>query len=338
MLKNLRIVVLNYCMDSSHPSLGHQISVVNKLAENFAFVEVLTTTYSGEQTPSNVNIKVVPWESKRPIYNGFNLFRTFLKICLNSKPDFVFSHMAPLNSLVIAPITRALKIPHSLWYAHAHKPTLLRLAVASVNTVISSTKGSFPFETSKLILIGQGVDATLFTKQDDRAKSTYDFIYAGRMNSSKNVKQIVTTLEELKSSFPEITLTLVGNGSASFLTESNSDWLIAKESVARENLPFEMSQHGVFIHAFIGSLDKVLVEAAMLKMPIISTNPEFLREFVTFAPSNSQDDLESQIRNFYSQDAKQITQLVQFNYDNSITNHELSGWINRLTKAITLLR
>jgi glycosyltransferase involved in cell wall biosynthesis len=321
-------------MDSGHPSLGHQFSVVTKLAKNFAFVEVLTTSYSGEVLPSNVMVTTVPWKSRHPFFNAFQLWFAFLKVCLKRTPNFVFSHMAPLNSIAVAPLTNLCRIPHTLWYAHAHNPKMLRLAVLLVNVVVSSTKGSFPFKTPKLLLIGQGVDAEIFARPKNSNESKFDFFYAGRMDSSKNIELIVRSLTQFKSNFPEIKLTLIGNGSSCFVSDLNRSWIEAKESIKRDQLPAEFVKHGTFIHAFIGSLDKVLIEAAMMKRPIISINPEYLREFESFSTSGLETDLDSQLRNYFNLDSERISQVVVKNYSISTSKHELTGWVTRLTKTI----
>jgi glycosyltransferase involved in cell wall biosynthesis len=323
-------------MDSAHPSLGHQFSVVSQLATNFSSVEVLTTSYSGEALPSNVRVTIIPWKPGSPIKNASILWLTFLKVCIARKPNFVFSHMAPLSSIVVGSLTRLFRIPHTLWYAHAHNPRALRLAVSLVDLVFSSTKGSFPFKTSKLLLIGQGVDSSLFAKFDQSMVPRFSFIYAGRMDSSKNVKLIVSTLTDFKNYFPEIKLTLIWNGSLRFVNEANSNWVVAKESVNRVHLPDEFRKHGTFIHAFIGSLDKVLVEAAMSRLPIISINPEFLREFVTFSPSAGETALQNQLSNYFVMDSSSINQVILKNFEIATNHHELSGWVSRLTNAIKL--
>ncbi len=334
LLNKCSLVVLNYCMDSTHPSLGHQFSVVTQLASNFSSVEVLTTSYSGESLPSNVRVTTIPWKPGNPFRNASRLWLAFLNICLTRRPNFVFSHMAPLSSIAVASLTRLYRIPHTLWYAHAHKPRSLRLAVSSVDVVVSSTIGSFPIKTPKLLLIGQGVDSRLFAKSEISNASRFDLVYAGRMDSSKNVALIVSKLTEFKTLFPEISLTLIGNGSSIFVDDTNRDWVQAKESVNRNNLPEEFSKQGTFIHAFIGSLDKVLVEAAMMRLPIISINPEFLREFETFSPSDFETSLDYQLNNYFVQNSEDINRVVFKNLEIAQTYHELSGWVSRLTNAI----
>jgi glycosyltransferase involved in cell wall biosynthesis len=336
LLNKCSLVVLNHCMDSGHPSLGHQFSVVTQLAKNFSSVEVLTTSYSGESLPSNVSVTTIPWKPGKPFHNARRLWLAFLKVCMTRKPNFVFSHMSPLSSIAVASLARLCRIPHILWYAHAHRPRSLQLAVSLVDAVVSSTTGSFPLKTSKLLLIGQGVDARLFTKPDTSLASRFDMVYAGRMDSSKNVMLIVSKLAELKTRFPDIRLTLIGNGSSIFVNDTNRDWVTAKESVRRDNLPEQLSKHGTFIHAFIGSLDKVLVEAAMMQLPIISINPEFLREFETFSPSDFETSLDHQLSNYFVQNSANINQVVLNNLEIAKNNHELSRWVSRLTNAIKL--
>ena len=325
-------------MDSSHPSLGHQFSVACNLANHFESISVLTTHYAGESCPSNVEITVIPWKAGKSIFNAVSLLTIGSRILLNYRPDYVFSHMAPLNSIVLGPITRLLRIRHCLWYAHAHNPKLLRIAVAFVNAVISSTRGSFPIKSDKLKLIGQGVDSKLFRRLNMDRSSKFDFTYAGRMDTSKNVHLIIDTLDSLRLEFPEIRLTLIGNESEEFVNESNDIWITAKRSIKRDVLPSELDTHGAFIHAFIGSLDKVLVEAVMMELPVISINPEFMNEFLVFSDTESNQSLYSQARNYMLQDSKSVDKVVNENLQRALKHHELQGWINRLVNVITTIK
>ena len=242
--------------------------------------------------------------------------------------------MTPLHSIVVSPIARIFRIQHTLWYAHAQKPILLNLAVKVVDRVVSSTRGSFPIKTRKLTLLGQGVDSRVFSNESENNNSRFKLIYAGRMDKSKNVEQIVDTLSQLKSLFPLITLTLIGNGSIKFLNESNPGWLVARESISRNLLPVEFKKHGTLIHAFIGSLDKVLVEAVFTKMPVVSSNHEFCEEFETYAPIKDRIDLESQLRNYFSLEDYAIQKIVEQNYKIAINRHELTHWITKLVRVI----
>ena len=334
MLRSSELLVLNYTMDSSHPSLGHQFSVVTHLANYFQNISVLTTQYSGEPCPPNIEITVVPWKQRSPVQNAIQLFLVGSRTFFAFRPNYVFSHMAPLQSIVIGPLTRLFRVRHSLWYAHAHNPRLLRTAVTLVDTVISSTKGSFPFDSKKLHLIGQGVDSRLFTKPKEVSNSKFDFIYAGRMDTSKNVELIIHTLEKLKSDFPEIKLTLVGNSSNSYITKSNRTWVTSLNSLKREDLPNEFGKHGAFVHAFLGSLDKVLVEAVMMQMPVLSINPEFKREFLVYGSDGTDQSLSAQVRNYLLQDSESVEKLVAANLEHALGQHELAGWITRLINSI----
>jgi glycosyltransferase involved in cell wall biosynthesis len=336
-LKNdCSLVVLNYCMDSSHPSLAHQISIVIRLASKFDHVIVITTSYSGEELPDNVHVKKISWRSRSHLRNAFNLFLEFLKVYWKWRPNYTFSHMAPLSSIVVAPLTRLFKIPHALWYAHAQKTKLLILAVSLVDVVLSSTRGSFPLETRKLTLIGQGVDSSIFARQSHAKVSKFNFLYAGRMDASKNIESIVNVLAKLKSKYPEICLTLIGNGSSLIAKSFKKEWISTKDSVKHNLLPREFEKHGTFIHAFIGSLDKVLVEAVMMKVPVISTNPEFISGFHSYSASMTDTCLESQINHYLHLDDRALNLIVERNYQIAINYHEMGKWIERLSRTIVM--
>jgi hypothetical protein len=106
---------------------------------------------------------------------------------------------------------------------------------------------------------------------------------------------IVDSVKTLKNSFVDIELTITGSPSskaseswANSLREFYSEdvslgWLNFVSSIPRNLIPTTMERHGCFIHAYEGSLDKTIIEATMLKVPVVTVNPEYCKVFGTWS-------------------------------------------------------
>ena len=333
-MKN-NLIVINYVMDPSHPALAHQFDTVVKLSRNFEKITVLTTKYNGDLVPENVSILVVKWKQGHNFKNIIALNRKFLQIRNLTNYIHVFFHMTPNHSLALLLTLKMLRKKNILWYAHAFRPAGLAFLVKHVDSIVTSTSGSFPISSNKVNYIGQGIDLEIFNLNPKKIRfnhSKRNFVYAGRMDKSKGVQEIIDLLREIRQNY-DIELTLIGNNSEHFKLSEGLNWIHAMPSVPRKDLPNELIKHDVFIHNFIGSLDKVLIENAMLRMPIITSNLEFANSFELFS-KNSSKNLLDQIVGYLESDFSSINTVLEKNYQNALQNHNLSAWINKLTAVI----
>jgi hypothetical protein len=73
--------------------------------------------------------------------------------------------MAPLFAALFAPIAKPRGIPTLLWwFAHTSVTPTLRLAHAMVDGCVTPTRGSFPLPSSKLAIVGHGIDTSIVAR------------------------------------------------------------------------------------------------------------------------------------------------------------------------------
>jgi glycosyltransferase involved in cell wall biosynthesis len=245
--------------------------------------------------------------------------------------------MGPIHAAVVSPFSGLLRIPHVLWYAHAAKPKSLLIARMFVSVIASSTSGSCPISGKKVRFIGQGVDCEVFGRRQFRPGYTYRFVYAGRMSQSKNIPLIINELKKARVKHPEITLHLIGNQSELYVNNGNSTWVSAMPALPRENLSSELEKYDVFIHAFVGSLDKVLVEATLKGLPVVTINGEYQKEFLHW-DTNLCLTLETELQAFLNANWKSVANHVDSNYEIAIRKHELNGWTDRLCSLLAIAK
>ncbi len=341
---NSHLLILNYVMDKEHPALSHQVDVVEGLSRNFATVTVLTgaTTYS----PKFENITVISsnWVQGKNLHNILKFYYCFFLLIRRKKFSSVFSHMTLVQSALVAPILRVLQIKHHVWYAHAAKTFFLSWTYFWANSIITSTRGSCPLQGDKIIYLGQSVDPNQFPERDSLGFPLTKCVHIGRMDRSKNLGEIISTVAALRLEFPLLTLKLVGNpstpDSVDYVTDLKSfwkkelenGWLTFEQAIPRAQVPDKLIQNDIFVHAFSGSLDKSLVEATLTGMPVVTINQEYINEFGAW--KDSSDSLNSELRALLENPHGEVRREVHSRVLIGVNNHSFKNWISRLTSIL----
>ncbi len=338
-----RLFIINHCLDFDDPILSHQASTVLELAKHFHLVTVLTGRLGNFAAPPNVQIISTEWNPGSGLRNGFSTLRLGILNLIKLRPDVVFTHMADLQAALLAPAIRFLRIRHVFWYAHAHNSKFLKCASLFVNVLVSSTQGSMPIKSRKVCLIGQSIDTSLFKFSRVNVKKSGRYLHVGRIDSSKQIGLICEAYLEVFSDENESSLTFIGSSSnpksKSYQQQIYSQYEDAISvgkinflaAVPRKSLPEVYSSYDVFIHAFIGSLDKTLLEATAVGLPVVTINPEYGSEFGMWSPGDSRSPtLQEELAAFLRFDADEIFREV--NRRKLIINqfHSQDLWISKL--------
>ena len=332
-------------MDRQDPLLSHQYEAVSALATKFEKVKVITGRVGVIESNPKVDIINTNWTAGRPVANLLNLyFKSFQAIVKN---DFqsVFFHMTDLQAALISPFIWLRRKRQYLWYAHTYKSKYLTFASLWVSKVVTSTPGSCPLPGSKVIAIGQAIDEKKFTPVPFEELHLNKLIHIGRFDKSKNIDQLIEAAREIRKIQSGTTLTLVGTPAnaeskawaSRLISVSREDtqngWLSFKAAIPREDFRREIQQNGCFFHGYTGSLDKTLVESTMLRVPVITINPEYVSIFGTW--SNSQNF--ALVSEYFAMRALSVSEL-EAELDKRLaiarSEHSLSHWIDELASLL----
>ena len=338
------LVVINYSMDVDSQVFSHQIDIVNKLSSNFGTVTAITNFSSKNcQVSSNVTIKNINWEESSKMLAVCRLFKYFFEIVRKNRNIIVFSHMTEVHSALLAPITFFLRIPHVLWYAHKSNSLALRWANFWVDSVLTSTPGSFPFKSRKLQIIGQMIDHKLFKFNHNPRKSLVKFVHVGRVDPSKNIEAICDFFININH-LGKFTLTFFGTAS-SFKYKYYEDYVKNKYlnrndiffdgPISRQEVPSRLSAYDLFVHSYNGSLDKSVVEATLLGLPVITTNEEYLRTFGSWsgkflASISLNEEYFSLVELAPEKRKKILIERKEF----AVLNHSFDSWHSHLIRVL----
>ena len=343
--KNEALLVLNYVMDPNHYALAHQVEIVEALSRKFSKVVVITGNSKWQSNNPNLVILSTNWMEGKNYRNIRNFYRVFALAVSEFRFTSVFSHMTVVQSGIIAPYFRLKKIKHVLWYAHAADGFLLRWASFWVNLILTSTEGSCPIRSHKVRYLGQSIKVENFLEKHKPAHYQFKkFVHIGRMDKSKNIGMLIETVNEFRKEHSEMTLSLIGNSSNSenkkyiaglknkWEKSIQEGWLIFSEAIPRANVPMTLQDNDVFIHAFVGSLDKSLLEATLAMLPVVTINKEYHQQIGSW--SKQPWDLDSELNALFDLGDYEIQNQLELRRKLAIENHSFTNWINKLSSLL----
>jgi hypothetical protein len=114
-----------------------------------------------------------------------------------------------------------------------------------------------------------------------------------------------------------------------FKADLDEGWLQVRGSIKRIDLPSELGNFDVFLHAYAGSLDKTLIEATLSGLPVVTINEEYLKEFGRW---NKVGDfsLRSEILFLDSITLEELNVELSRRFQIAQKRHSLDGWIGSL--------
>jgi glycosyltransferase involved in cell wall biosynthesis len=252
------------------------------------------------------------------------------------------------QSLVILPFTKIFKIKHFVWYAHKSKNRLLELSYKFFDGILTSTLDSCPIKSTKVYPIGQTINRSKFPVRKSINYPVRKLVHIGRFDPIKKIEVIISSVSELRKNYPQLTLSIIGSASGvenqiyedrvklDAINYINEGWLTFSPGVVREKIPQLLSDHDCFIHACDAAIDKVILEATISKLPVITINQEYLKEFGSWQSSAGVSSLkmEGELKAAINFSEADLIKEVERRYLLAIEKHELSGWVDRVLKVL----
>jgi glycosyltransferase involved in cell wall biosynthesis len=339
------LVVVNYVMDAQDSLLSHQLEAVRSLANNFNLVTVITGRIGRIEVPDNVRVISSEWIKGQRIRNILRLLKKSLPIIARGNFTSVFFHMTDLQCAVLSPFIRLRHKKQCLWYAHTTNSFYLKWSSKWVNFIVTSTPGSCPATGPKVFAIGQAIDSNFFAEIPLAKLDLNKLIHIGRFDKSKNIELLIEEAGKLRQEFEYISLTIVGSPANQESTnwsqdlmqhhsqEISNQWLKFSKSIPRDHFPKKMAENGCFFHAYIGSLDKTLVESTMLRVPVVTVNPEYISYFGRWSSAGGVN-LVDEYRALRSLSFQEIDKELIRRRTIAMSNHSLVNWTSQLTQLL----
>jgi glycosyltransferase involved in cell wall biosynthesis len=289
----MNLLIFNLAMDADHSVLGHTTAWTNALARRCAHVSVITMFAGRLAVEPNVTVhslgKERGWSEPRRLMRFYALVRSVLR---ERRIDACFAHMAPLFTILFAPVAKRARIPILLWYAHSSVTPTLRLAHAAADRCVTSTREGFRLRSDKLFTVGQGVDVERF-RPPERKDASYDrsVVSVGRLSPVKRIDEMLRAVAVLRAEHGlDVHLHLFGAPLPFITKDQRYESRLRQLAVELElnglvtfegTLPFDQvpaayHRGGLFLNlSETGSLDKAILEGMASGCIPISRNSSF---------------------------------------------------------------
>ncbi len=183
----MRLLVLNMAMDLANPAHEFIAAWVRALAERVERVEVITMLTGPVDAPGNVRIHSLGkerglGEPRRAV----EFYRHLARLLREGPIDCCFTHMAPIFTVLAAPVLRPRGVPVVTWYAHPSLTPTLMLAHRLSTRIVTSVAAAYPYRTDKLLVIGQGIDTDLFAPDGTPPEAPPTMLCVGRLSPVKD--------------------------------------------------------------------------------------------------------------------------------------------------------
>jgi glycosyltransferase involved in cell wall biosynthesis len=286
----VNLLVFNLGMDADHSALGHTTAWTNELARRCERVSVITMFTGRLAVEDNVRVHSLGKELGRSEPRRLiEFYRLVRRVLAQRRIDACFAHMAPLFTVLFAPVARARGIPILLWYAHPSVTPTLRIAHALADRCVTATRDSFPLRSDKLFVVGHGIDTEQF-RPPLQTPASYErtAVAVGRISPVKGLHEIIEAVAIVnRERGVELSLEVVGGpataGDRAYLAQlRRSASTLGLEGTVRfrgaiafHQMP-EAHHRGVLSLNVSGTaMDKAILEGMAAGSIPISRNPAF---------------------------------------------------------------
>ncbi|GMU73919.1 MAG: hypothetical protein AMXMBFR44_1180 [Candidatus Campbellbacteria bacterium] len=284
----MRLLILTQKMDVRDPVLGFFHRWVEAFAKQCESI-IVVCLYEGEHhLPENVRVLSLGKEGGVSRMKYVRRFYTYIWR-ERKNYDAVYAHMNQIYVILGALVWRCLGKTVSWWYAHGAVSTSMRLAEKLTNIAFTSSPDGFRIASRKVHIVGQGIDTELFKPMGMvRKDGALRIVSVGRISSVKHINVLIDALSIVLQTNPEAELYLYGlaqtEGEKRY--QKGLEDLAGRRGIADKvhfagavvytDLPHFLAEADVFAQASqTGSMDKAVLEALAMNIPVVSTNIAF---------------------------------------------------------------
>ncbi|MDE2079440.1 MAG: glycosyltransferase, partial [Patescibacteria group bacterium] len=244
---------------------------LQEFAKHFERVEVICLSKGKYDLPANVRVHSLGKERGAACRAAYAFRFLSLVWRLRNEYDAAFVHMNPEYLVLAGWFWKLLGKKTALWYTHKSVDLKLHIAVFWADTVFTASKESFRLKTSKLRVMGHGIDTDFFSPDPSIQREGW-LLSVGRLMRAK--RHDLAIREAARSN---TALRIAGDGPERAHLEALAKELGADVTFlgacSPEKLRDMYRRAARLIHrSETGSLDKVVLEAAACGLQVDSTD------------------------------------------------------------------
>jgi len=264
----MRLLICTQVVDQTHPILGFFHRWLVEFAKHVDEVQVICLQEGSHDLPKNVHVYSLGKE--KGTSKLVQVFR-FYRAATGCTYDAVFVHMNPEYVILGGFLWRLWGKNVGLWYVHKAVNLRLRIALFFVQHVFTASLESFRIKSSKVHILGHGIDTDFFTPDPSVARGSHA-ISVGRLTKSKRHDLAIEA-----SARAGVELAIIGDGpernALGNLARSLSAHVRFLGGLNQKEVRDEYRKAAFLIHTSeTGSMDKVVLEALATDLPVITTS------------------------------------------------------------------
>ena len=231
------------------------------------------------------------WER---FWNFHKLAAKYVREC-----DGIFCHQNPEYAIAVAPWAFLFGKKIISWYVHKSVTWKTRLMLALSSTVLTASKESFRLPSSKVKVVGHGIDVSKFKATSYKLPATsLKIITVGRVSPVKDLETLILAAKLLRDdhNITNFEIKIIGdvglpehegyrNSLIDLINNTNlSDLVKLEKSVPHDKVHEAYQQADVFVNlSQTGSLDKAVLEAMACECAVVTSNEAFRDMLKPFA-------------------------------------------------------
>ena len=358
MASKKNLLLFNLMTDRNDPILGFTTEWITALAPFFEKIFVVTMTKGAVEVPHNVQVYSVGKElGFSEFRRAFRFYQIVRKIVSTEHIDVCFVHMIAIFAVLFFPFALLYRIPVLLWYCHTATPRTLRIAHRMVDCVVTCSADGFRLPSTKLKIIGHGINTDIFKPAADAsADDTFKIVTVGRLSPIKRCDILIQATQDMVASgASDISFTIVGGRERSdteeyeaylkqLVRDGKLDSIITfKGPVPFHAVPPVYQEADLFLHACnTGGVDKAVLEAMSSGCMVLSSNPAFKTIFgeladLLFVSKNDPKQFAAYIKKIHSLPLEERRALGSRLRQIVIDNHSLKRLTMQLVQELQAL-
>ncbi len=285
----MRLLFITQKVDRADWLLGFTHGWLQSLAARVDRLTVICLQQGETDLPANV--KVISLGKERGVGRLGRALRFGRAMAESTgEVDGVFAHMSPAFAIAAAPFAKWHRVPLVMWYTHRHVDFKLRVATALCDAVATASPESFQLPTSKVRVIGHGIDTERFSPGRPSSPGPPTLLAVGRRSPIKHYELLIDAARILAGEFghPDLQVRIVG-GDGGNAPPGYADHLRARiersgpagvvtlaGTVPYEQMPQEYRNATIHINLSpAGGLDKAVLESMATGVPTVVRNDSF---------------------------------------------------------------
>ncbi|MEK7575036.1 MAG: glycosyltransferase [Patescibacteria group bacterium] len=351
----MRLLIITQKIDDNDAVLGFMHGWIVEFSRQAQSVVAVCLGKGEAHLPDNVGVFSLGKEhGASRVARIFNFYKIIWRT--RREYDAVFVHMNPEYIVLGGLFWKLWGKTVTLWYAHKSTPWHLRAAHFLTDIVFTSTTSGFRLPSSKVKVVGQGIDTSRFKIQDSRFRSNgeeFRIVSVGRISPSKDYETLIEAMDVVcKDSKLKIKVDIIGPTSV----DSDRKYLESlKDSVAKKDLvsvinflgpvpntelPDVLSDYDLFVNmGQTGSLDKAVPEAMASGLPVLTCNEAFKEVLGPFKadlmyPKGDFQALSVKIKDMIQMPENKRIELGQSLRDIVVNDHSLKNFVGKIIVTI----